>query len=235
MLRPAAFVFLLRLNRQGAQSRQVRRNILAINFFTLSRSRLVEGRVLFLFLRNLAAFGLSGLVPADKKSLDAATTPVVDLPSSVVGFFLGGAAMAIKLTKLELEIMEAVWALGSGSVREIQEQLPERKRPAYTTVQTIIYRLEEKGAVRRVKKIGNAHIFEPLVTRKAAHNRLIDDLLHVFGGSPRMLMAQLVETGQLTLEDIRSLETAIAKLAAGESAPQRTAPRQTTQRRRRKQ
>ena len=130
--------------------------------------------------------------------------------------------------------MEAVWALGSGSVREIQEQLPERKRPAYTTVQTIIYRLEEKGAVRRVKKIGNAHIFEPLVTRKAAHNRLIDDLLHVFGGSPRMLMAQLVETGQLTLEDIRSLETAIAKRAPGESAPPRTAARPTDQRRRRK-
>lgn len=140
----------------------------------------------------------------------------------------------IKLTKLELEIMEAVWALGSASVREIQEQLPERKRPAYTTVQTIIYRLEEKGAVRRVKKIGNAHIFEPLVTRKAAHNRLIDDLLHVFGGSPRMLMAQLVETGQLTLEDIRSLETAIAKLASGESAQPRTAASQTNQRRRRK-
>ncbi len=144
-----------------------------------------------------------------------------------------GAAMALKLTKLELEVMEAVWALGSGSVREIQEQLPERKRPAYTTVQTIIYRLEEKGAVRRVKKIGNAHIFEPLVTRKAAHNRLIDDLLHVFG-SPRMLMAQLVETGQLTLEDIRSLETAIAKLTPGESAHPRTAARQTNQRRRRK-
>ena len=140
----------------------------------------------------------------------------------------------IKLTKLELEIMEAVWALGSASVREIQERLPERKRPAYTTVQTIIYRLEEKGAVRRVKKIGNAHIFEPLVTRKAAHNRLIDDLLHVFGGSPRMLMAQLVETGQLTLEDIRSLETAIAKLASGESAQPRTAASQTNQRRRRK-
>ncbi len=142
--------------------------------------------------------------------------------------------MAIKLTKLELEIMEAVWVLGSASVREIQEQLPERKRPAYTTVQTIIYRLEEKGAVRRVKKIGNAHIFEPLVTRKAAHSRLIDDLLHVFGGSPQMLMAQLVETGQLTLEDIRSLETAIAKLAAGESAHPGTAASQTNQRRRRK-
>ena len=142
--------------------------------------------------------------------------------------------MNIKLTKLELEIMEAVWALGSASVREIQEQLPERKRPAYTTVQTIIYRLEEKGAVRRVKKIGNAHIFEPLVTRKAAHNRLIDELLHVFGGSPRMLMAQLVETGQLTLEDIRSLETAIAKPASGESAHPRTAASQTNQRRPRK-
>ncbi len=142
--------------------------------------------------------------------------------------------MAIKLTKLELEIMEAVWALRSASVREIQEQLPERKRPAYTTVQTIIYRLEEKGAVRRVKKIGNAHIFEPLVTRKAAHNRLIDDLLHVFGGSPRMLMAQLVETGQLTLEDIRSLESAIAKLASDGSSNPRTAATQTNQRRRRK-
>src|SRR5688500_10641320 len=140
--------------------------------------------------------------------------------------------LPIKLTKLEMEIMVSVWALEQASVREIQEQLPERKRPAYTTVQTIIYRLEEKGAVRRVKKIGNAHIFEPLVTRKAAHNRLIDDLLHVFGGSPRMLMAQLVETGQLTLEDIRSLETAIAKLASGESAPPRTAARQATQRRR---
>lgn len=142
--------------------------------------------------------------------------------------------MAIKLTRLELEIMEAIWALGSASVREIQEQLPERKRPAYTTVQTIVYRLEEKGAVRRVKKIGNAHIFEPLVTRKAAHNRLIDELLHVFGGSPRMLMAQLVETGQLTLEDIRELESVIAKLGSGETTKPRTAARDTNQRRRRK-
>ena len=123
----------------------------------------------------------------------------------------------LKLTKLELEIMDAVWALGRASVREIQEKLPERKRPAYTTVQTIIYRLEEKGAVRRVKKIGNAHIFEAVVTRKAAHRRLIDDLLHVFGGSPRLLMAQLVETGQLTLEDIRELENSLAELVSGAS------------------
>jgi BlaI family penicillinase repressor len=119
----------------------------------------------------------------------------------------------MKLTKLEMEIMGAVWALGPASVREVQEQFPERKRPAYTTVQTIIYRLEEKGAVRRVKKIGNAHIFEAIVTRKAAHGRLIDELLHVFGGSPRLLMAQLVETGQLTLEDIRELESTLATLA----------------------
>jgi predicted transcriptional regulator len=116
------------------------------------------------------------------------------------------------LTRLELEIMGAVWALGSGSVREIQEQLPEEKRPAYTTVQTMIYRLEEKGAVRRVKKIGNAHIFEAVVTRKAAHSRLIDELLNVFGGSPRSLMAQLVETGQLTLHDLRDLERTLEQL-----------------------
>ena len=127
----------------------------------------------------------------------------------------------VKLTRLELEVMGAVWALGSASVREIQEQLPEQKRPAYTTVQTIIYRLEEKGAVRRVKKIGNAHIFEAVVTRKAAHGRLIDELLHVFGGSPRSLMAQLVETGQLTLHDIRDLENTLAQLDADRSATTR--------------
>ena len=142
----------------------------------------------------------------------------------------------IRLTRLELEVMEAVWALGPASVREIQQQLPERKRAAYTTVQTIIYRLEEKGAVRRVKKIGNAHIFEAVVTRKAAHGRLIDELLHVFGGSPRMLMAQLVETGQLTLADIRELETTLASLApnsenpTGESAQQRVEARKNTKR-----
>jgi BlaI family transcriptional regulator, penicillinase repressor len=133
----------------------------------------------------------------------------------------------VKLTKFEMEIMEAVWSLGAASVREIQEQLPERKRPAYTTVQTIIYRLEEKGAVRRVKKIGNAHIFEAVVTRKAAHLRLIEDLLHVFGGSPRLLVAQLVETGRLTLDDIKELENTLATLAANKQ----TAEDQTTQRR----
>lgn len=120
----------------------------------------------------------------------------------------------VKLTKLEMEIMGSVWTLGQASVREIQEHLPERKRPAYTTVQTIIYRLEEKGAVRRVKKIGNAHIFEAVITRKAAHGRLIDELLHVFGGSPRLLMAQLVETGQVTLDDLKELEATIESPAS---------------------
>lgn len=102
--------------------------------------------------------------------------------------------------------MSALWDLGTASVREIQEQLPSNKRPAYTTVQTIVYRLEEKGAVRRMKKIGNAHIFEPMVTRQAAHTRLIHELLDLFGGSARPLMAHLVEIGKLTIDDIRELE-----------------------------
>ncbi len=117
----------------------------------------------------------------------------------------------IKLTKFELEVMKAVWELGPASIREIQEKLPEKKRPAYTTVQTIIYRLEEKGAVRRVKKIGNAHIFEAAVTKKSAHRRLINELLDLFGGSARPLMTHLVETGKLSLEDVRELENDLLK------------------------
>lgn len=117
----------------------------------------------------------------------------------------------IKLTRFELEVMSALWDLGTGSVREIQEQLPSQKRPAYTTVQTIIYRLEEKGAVSRLKKIGNAHVFEPVVTRKAAHHRLINELLDLFGGSARPLMAHLVEIGKLTLDDIKELEGDLAE------------------------
>ena len=112
----------------------------------------------------------------------------------------------VKLTRFELEIMRALWELGSASVREIQEQLPEKKRPAYTTVQTIVRRLEEKGAVRKLKKIGNAFVFEPVVTRKSAHFRLVNELLDFFGGSARPLMAHLVESGKLSLEDVRELE-----------------------------
>ncbi len=113
----------------------------------------------------------------------------------------------IKLTKFEMEMMDALWQLENGSVREIQEQLPLKKRPAYTTVQTIIRRLEEKGAVRRVKKIGNAFIFEPVITRQSAHHRLINELLELFGGSARPLMAHLAESGKLSLEDIREMES----------------------------
>jgi predicted transcriptional regulator len=117
----------------------------------------------------------------------------------------------IKLTRFELDVMSALWDLGTASVREIQEQLPSQKRPAYTTVQTIVYRLEEKGAVRRLKKIGNAHVFEPVITRKAAHHRLINELLDLFGGSARPLMAHLVEIGKLTMDDIKELEGDLAE------------------------
>ncbi|MDX2039774.1 MAG: BlaI/MecI/CopY family transcriptional regulator [Acidobacteriota bacterium] len=117
----------------------------------------------------------------------------------------------IKLTKFEMEIMDALWAIGSGSIREIHDQLPEKKRPAYTTVQTMIRRLEEKGAVVQTKQIGNAHIFEPAVSRDAAHRRLIDDLLDLFGGSARPLMAHLAEAGKLTLEDVKELESLVTE------------------------
>ena len=127
-------------------------------------------------------------------------------------------APEVRLTKFELEVMEALWGLGSASVREIQERLPKAKRPAYTTVQTIVYRLEEKGAVRRARKVGNAHVFEPVVTRKAAVRRLVDELLGLFGGSPRTLMAQLVEAGRLTLEDLREAEGALEKIEAERAA-----------------
>ena len=121
----------------------------------------------------------------------------------------------VKLTRFELEVMGALWELGSASVRELRERLPEGKRPAYTTVQTIVYRLEEKGAVRRVKKVGNAHVFEPVVTRRATVRRLFGELLGFFGGSPRALVAQLVEAGHLTLEDLREAEETLARLEAG--------------------
>ncbi len=119
-----------------------------------------------------------------------------------------------KLTKLELQIMEALWAHGPSAVREVQERLPDETRPAYTTVQTMIYRLEAKKAVRRTKKIGNAHIFEAVITRASAQNRLIDDFLGLFGGRAQPLMAHLIETGRLTLDDVRDAEKRLQELAA---------------------
>ena len=123
-----------------------------------------------------------------------------------------------RLTRLELEIMRSLWDLEQASVREIQENLPEKKRPAYTTVQTIVRRLEEKNAVRRLKKIGNALIFEPTVSRKAAHGRLISELLQMFGGSARPLMAHLVEMGKLSLEDVREVEAWMVRQQKRQSA-----------------
>ena len=108
-----------------------------------------------------------------------------------------------KLTKLELQIMDALWSHGASSVREIQERFPEKDRPAYTTVQTMVYRLEAKKAIRRVKKIGNAHIFDALISRSAAQRRLIDELLSFFGGRSQPVMAHLIESGKLTLEDVQ--------------------------------
>ena len=118
-----------------------------------------------------------------------------------------------KLTKLELQIMEALWSHGASSVREIQERFPEKHRPAYTTVQTMVYRLEGKKAIRRVKKIGNAHIFEALISRSAAQRRLIDELLSFFGGRTQPVMAHLIESGRLTLEDVQEAEHTLRKLA----------------------
>ena len=118
-----------------------------------------------------------------------------------------------KLTRLELHIMEALWNRGGSSIREIQEEFPSRDRPAYTTVQTTVYRLEAKGALRRVKKISNAHIFEAAISRNAAHRRLIDDLLGLFGGRTQPVMAQLIESGRLTLEDVREAQKALRRLA----------------------
>ena len=121
-----------------------------------------------------------------------------------------------KLTKLELQLMDALWTRGASSVREIQEALPEKDRPAYTTVQTMVYRLEGKKAIRRVKKIGNAHIFEAAISRNAAQRRLIDDLLAFFGGRPQPVVAHLVETGKLTLDDVQEAEQLIRKLSKKE-------------------
>jgi BlaI family transcriptional regulator, penicillinase repressor len=118
-----------------------------------------------------------------------------------------------KLGRLDLQILEALWARGQASVREIQEGLPE-PRPAYTTVQTTVYRLEAKGALRRTRKIGNAHIFEPLVARDDARHRVLDTILSFFGGRPQPMMQQLVEAGKLTLDDVRDLEKAIRKRKA---------------------
>jgi len=123
-----------------------------------------------------------------------------------------------KLTKLELQIMEALWNKGACSIREIQEAFPERNRPAYTTVQTTVYRMENKKLLRRVKKISNAHIFEAIVSRQAAQGRLIDELLSLFGGRTQPVMAHLIESGKLTLGEVKEAEKALRRLARKEKS-----------------
>ena len=118
-----------------------------------------------------------------------------------------------KLSKLELQIMEALWTQGICSIREIQEAFPEPGRPAYTTVQTTVYRMEGKMALRRVKKISNAHMFEAVVSRDAAQRKLVDDLLSLFGGRTQPVMAHLIESGKLTLDDVDQARKALRKLA----------------------
>lgn len=126
-----------------------------------------------------------------------------------------------RLTKLELRILEALWARGNASIREIQESFPE-PRPAYTTIQTTVYRLEEKRAVRRVRKVSNAHIFEPVVAREVARHRLLDEILSLFGGRAQPMMAQLVEAGKLTRDDLCELEKTIDKFEKERHAGRRS-------------
>ena len=117
-----------------------------------------------------------------------------------------------RLSRLEFEIMEALWNGGESSIREIQESFPVKKRPAYTTIQTMVYRLEAKGIVRRIGKVGNFHIFAAAVSRSAAQRRLIDDLLALFGGRTQPVMAHLIESGKLTLDDVKEAEKALRKM-----------------------
>jgi BlaI family penicillinase repressor len=120
-----------------------------------------------------------------------------------------------RLSKAEARILEQCWKLGTCSVREILESLPEHERVAYTTVQTLVYRLEQKGALRRVKKIGNAQLFEPAIDQHEFRSGLVRDLLDLFGGSPRLLVSNLLETGTITLEDLKAIQSALPKRTAG--------------------
>ena len=116
------------------------------------------------------------------------------------------------LSKLELRIMEVLWNRGTASIREIQESFPEQQRPAYTTIQTTVYRLEAKNAVDRVRKVGNFHVFEAAVSREVAQRRLIDDLMALFGGRTQPVMAHLIESGKLTLADVKEAEKTLRQL-----------------------
>jgi len=121
-----------------------------------------------------------------------------------------------RMSKMELQIMEVLWKQGQASIREVQEAFPEKKRPAYTTIQTMVYRLEAKKAVRRVKKVGNFHIFEAAVSRELAQRKLIDEFLALFGGRAQPVMAHLIESGKLTLADVKEAEKILRDLEGKE-------------------
>lgn len=123
-----------------------------------------------------------------------------------------------KLTKLEMKVMELLWRVPQASIREIQESFPAKGRPAYTTVQTVVYRLETKKAVRRARKVGNFHVFEATVSRGDAQRKLIDDLLALFGGSSQPVMAHLIESGKLTMDDVREAEKLLNEMDRKEKA-----------------
>lgn len=122
-----------------------------------------------------------------------------------------------RLSKLELQMMDTLWTRGEASIREVQEAFPEKSRPAYTTVQTTMYRMEAKGAIRRVRKVGNFHIFAAKVERSAAQRRLVDELLALFGGRTQPVMAHLIESGKLTLEDVREAERTLRSMEDSKS------------------
>ena len=118
-----------------------------------------------------------------------------------------------KLSKLEFKIMETLWDKRECSIREIQETFPAKKRPAYTTIQTTVYRMEAKGVVNRLKKVGNFHVFAPAISRESAQRRLLDDLLALFGGRAQPVMTHLIETGKLSLDDVKDAERLLRNLS----------------------
>jgi BlaI family penicillinase repressor len=124
-----------------------------------------------------------------------------------------------KLSKMEYQIMEALWEKSEASLREIQESFPAKKRPGYTTIQTMVYRMEAKEIVRRVRKVGNFHIFVATITRDAAQRRLVDDLLALFGGRSQLLMAHLIKGGKLSLTDVKEAEKMLRQLSSKEKQP----------------
>jgi BlaI family transcriptional regulator, penicillinase repressor len=129
---------------------------------------------------------------------------------------VGDHVVSARLSKMEFQIMEVLWKQGQASIREVQEAFPEKKRPAYTTIQTMVYRLETKKAVRRVKKVGNFHIFEAAVSRELAQRKLIDEFLALFGGRAQPVMAHLIESGKLTLADVKEAEKILRDLEGKE-------------------